>query len=118
MGVGVTHHISRSSVCIRARDLPSLGARVQVIVDIPPTSADARPARLMGEGVAVRQEHASGQLIGFSAAVRFRPGWAYSNGNSISESSVQESVALAVMSRTRQPTQTLGGGKGKHFFAA
>ena len=77
MGVGVTHHISRSSVCIRARDIPSLGARVQVIVDMPPTSANTRPGRLMGEGVAVRLEHAFGQPTAFAAKVRFRSKWVY-----------------------------------------
>lgn len=77
MGVGVTHHISRSSVCIRARDVPSLGARVQVIVDMPPTSANTRPGRLMGEGVAVRLVRAFGQPTAFAAKVRFRSKWAY-----------------------------------------
>jgi len=77
MGVGVTHHISRSSVCIRAQDIPSLGARVQVIVDMPPASANTRrPGRLMGKGVAVRLEHAFGQPTAFAAQVRFRSKWA------------------------------------------
>jgi len=77
MGVGVTRHISRSSVCIRARDIPSLGARVQVIVEMPPARVNTRPERLVGEGVAVRLVRAFGQPTAFAAKVRFRSKWAY-----------------------------------------
>ena len=116
VGVGTTQRISRTSVSIQCEQVPFPGASVQVVVEMPPARADSQAGQLVGAGLAMRQEYALGQLIGFSAAVRFRPRWAYSNGNSISESSVRESAALAVMSRTRQATQTLGGGKASNFL--
>jgi hypothetical protein len=75
MGVGVTEHISRSSVCIRTQDFPRLGARVQVIVDMPPARVNTRPGRLVGEGFAVRLERAFGQPTAFAANIRFRSKW-------------------------------------------
>jgi len=76
LGVGMTQCIGRSSVCIRAHDIPDPGARVQVIVDMPRVRADARPGRLIGQGIAVRQEQAYGQITGFAAEVRFQSNWA------------------------------------------
>ena len=76
LGVGMTHRIGRSSVCIQAQDIPACGTRVQVIVDMPRVRADVRPGRLMGEGVAVSLEQAYGQPTGFAAEVRFQSNWA------------------------------------------
>lgn len=76
IGAGVTHTISRDGVSIRAGQIPSLGADVQVIVDMPPRRGNAQPGRLLGKGVAATVDHADGQPAGFAAEVCFQRGWA------------------------------------------
>lgn len=76
MGVGTARHISREGVCVLAQEVPSLGARMQVIVDMPPARANIRRRRLMGRGVAIRVEYKDGQPAAFAAKVRFQTKWA------------------------------------------
>ena len=77
MGVGLSHHISRSDIWIRAQRTPSLGTSVQVIVDMPPARANARSARLTGHGIVVRVEYESRQAVIFAVKVCFQQRWAY-----------------------------------------
>ena len=115
MGVGITRHISRSSVCIRAQDIPSLGAKVQVIVDMPPARANTRPGRLLGEGVAVRLERAFGQTTAFAAKVRFRSKWACPELPRSDATPWREDAAICPVSHHELPAQSLVS-NGEPFF--
>ena len=77
MGVGISDHISRSDIRIRAQHTPSRGTRVQVIVDIPPARPNARPTRLTGHGIVVRAEYDGRQAVTFAVKVCFQQRWAY-----------------------------------------
>ena len=98
------------------RGIPPAGAKVQVMVEMPPARADSRAGQLAGVGLAMRQEYVFGQPIGFSATVRFRSRWAYSDGNLASESSVQKRAALAVVSRTGIAARGLGRDEDRLIF--
>lgn len=74
MGVGTAHDISRHGVFIVADSIPSAGAEVQVIVDMPLRQANDPAARLMGKGVAVRVEGEAGKPKGFAAELLFQSG--------------------------------------------
>jgi len=74
LGVGISHHISRSDVRIRAQHVPSVGARVQVIVDMPPAKGNTRPGRLTGHGVVEYVEHEDRQPAALQSGSILRRG--------------------------------------------
>ena len=79
IGAGVTRNISRNEVTIRAQQIPSCGADVQVMVEMPSQRVNVPSGRLLGKGVAVRVEHEDGRPTSFAAKVRLQSGWATSS---------------------------------------
>ena len=77
IGVGISHNISRTGVRIQAQHIPSLGARVQVIVDMPPATANTRPRRLMGHGIVVQVQQEYRQPAALAGNVCVHAKWAY-----------------------------------------
>ena len=73
-GVGTTRDISQHGVFVLANDVPSPGAAIQMIVDVPSVPGATEAGRLMGRGVAVRVEQDGERPQGFAAEVLFQPG--------------------------------------------
>jgi hypothetical protein len=95
LGVGISHHISRSDVRIRAQHVPSVGARVQVIVDMPPAKANTRPGRLTGHGVVEYVEHEDRQPVVFAVRVHSKQRWAYRPAPLGNEASRRENTVVS-----------------------
>ncbi len=114
MGVGISHHISRSDIQIRAQHSPSLGTRVQVIVDMPPARPNnARRARLTGHGIVVRVEHNGRQAVTFAVKVCFQQRWAYRSAPLGNEAPWREDTMMLPIP---QQERLVGAQYEGHFF--
>jgi hypothetical protein len=116
MGVGVSYHISRSDVRIRAQHVPSVGARVQVIVDMPPARANARPVRLTGHGVVEYVEHEDRRPTAFAVRVCSKQKWMYRPAHLGNEYPRREAAVISPISQQERLVDPVYPERREPFF--
>ena len=70
-GEGITRDISADGLFVLTNPLPTLGAPIVVMVEMPALKMFPRQIKFRGSGKIVRIEHELGGLCGFAAAVTF-----------------------------------------------